>query len=89
MKPKLYIKPGCPWCNDAIKFFERQAVEVERCDVLKDADHRQRMQEISGQSLTPTFEYENFMVADFSVEEFIAAVKKEPIIEQQLGLKLP
>jgi hypothetical protein len=45
----------------------------------------QRMLEISGQSLTPTFEFGEFIVADFSVQEFIDAVEQVPEIKQQLG----
>ncbi len=44
-----------------------------------------RMTEISGQSLTPTLEFGEFVVADFSVEELIDALEQVPEVKQQLG----
>jgi glutaredoxin 3 len=83
--PILYIKPGCPWCRAALSFFSQHGVEVEVCDVASNNQNMQRMVEISGQSLTPTFEFGEFVVADFSVEEFQDAIAQVPEIAQQLG----
>lgn len=83
--PILYIKPGCPWCNAAIAFFSRHGVEVNVRDVLSSKKDMQRMIELSGQSLTPTFEFGEFIVADFSVEEFIDELNQVPEIRKQLG----
>jgi glutaredoxin 3 len=84
-KPILYIKPGCPWCREALGFFSRHGVEVEVRDVLASAANMQRMVEISGQSLTPTFEFGDFMVADFGVDEFLAELEQVPEVKKQLG----
>jgi glutaredoxin 3 len=46
-----------------------------------------RMYEISGQSLTPTLEFGDFMVADFGVDEFVSAVKKRPDVQEKMGIK--
>ena len=27
--PILYIKPGCPWCDEVIDFLRRKRIEVE------------------------------------------------------------
>lgn len=86
-KPILYIKSGCPWCQDALGFFSKNNVSVEVRDVLRDGEAMKRMKEISGQSLTPTFEYGDFMVADFSVDEFVAALEKAPTVKEELGVK--
>ena len=83
--PILYIKPGCPWCREALSFFSQHGVPVEVRDVTASAQSMQRMLEISGQSLTPTMEFGEFIVADFSVQEFIDAVEQVPEIKQQLG----
>ena len=45
-----------------------------------------RMVAVSGQTLTPTFEYGEFVVADFSVEEFQDALDQNPEIKQELGM---
>lgn len=86
-RPILYIKSGCPWCTDALSYFSSENVDVEVKDVLRDAEAMERMKKISGQSLTPTLEYGDFLVPDFSVDEFVAAVKKRPDVQKELGLK--
>lgn len=83
--PILYIKRGCPWCREALSFFSQHGVEVEVRDINEDARARQRMIEVSGQSLTPTFEFGEFIVADFSVEEFQDEIAQVPEIAQKLG----
>ena len=84
--PILYIKPGCPWCNEALAFFGQHGVEVDVKDVLSNRGAMQRMVEISSQSLTPTFEYNDFVVADFSTDEFISELEQRPDIKTELGL---
>ena len=32
--PILYIKSGCPWCREALTFFNEQGVQVEVRDVI-------------------------------------------------------
>ena len=87
-KPVLYIKSGCPWCVAALDFFQQHGVALEVRDVRQDAAARARMEEISGQTKTPTLEYGDFLVADFSVEEFCAALRQAPpAIRQELGLE--
>ncbi len=83
--PILYIKPGCPWCREAMAFFSQHGVSVEVRDVTAAPQSMRRMVEISGQSLTPTFEFGEFIVADFSVQEFVDALEQVPEIKQQLG----
>jgi glutaredoxin len=83
--PILYIKPGCPWCRQALSFFSQHGVAVDVRDVSQDSRDMKRMIEISGQSLTPTFEFGEFVVADFSVDEFLDALEQVPETKQQLG----
>ena len=83
--PILYIKPGCPWCREALAVFSEHGVPLEVRDVTASRQNMQRMVEISGQSKTPTFEFGEFIVADFDVQEFIDAVEQVPEIKQQLG----
>ena len=86
MKPIMYVKPGCPWCKLARDFFSDRGVDLEERDVISDKAAWTRMEEISGQTKTPTFEYGDFVVADFDPDEFMAAVDKKPEIKKALGL---
>ncbi|NDV62946.1 glutaredoxin family protein [Puniceicoccales bacterium CK1056] len=83
--PTIYIKPGCPWCRQAMSFFSQHGVQLEVRDVTASTQNMKRMLDISGQSLTPTFEFGEFVVADFSVDEFIDALEQVPEVKQQLG----
>jgi glutaredoxin 3 len=86
MKPILYIKPGCPWCRSARSYFEQHGVAVELRDVTRNSKDMDRMVSISGQTLTPTFEYGEFVVADFSVDEFVQELEEFPEVKLALGI---
>lgn len=65
---KLYIKPWCPWCVDAVAWLEKRNYVFEKIDVLTDAVAYAYMRKISGQSLTPTLELDSGEVLpDFDV----------------------
>lgn len=83
--PILYIKRGCPWCREAMSFFSQHGVEVDVRDVLASRSDMQRMVEVSGQGLTPTMEYGDFVVTDFSVQEFLDQLEQVPEIKSKLG----
>ena len=84
--PILYIKPGCPWCRQARAFFSDHGVDLDIRDVTLSAQNMQRMIEGSGQSLTPTFEYDGIVIADFSVDEFLDEIEQMPEVKRDLGL---
>lgn len=85
-RPILYIKPGCPWCTEAVSFLKRHKVSLDVKDVLSDRAARQRMQEISGQGLTPTLEFGDFVCADFDTRELMVALNRQPEVRSRLGL---
>jgi len=84
--PILYVKRGCPWCREALSFFSQHGVELDVRDVSQSEASLHRMIEVSGQTLTPTFEFEEFVVADFSVDEFLDELEQVPEVKKQLGL---
>ncbi len=84
--PILYIKPGCPWCRAAVAFFQQNGVSVDIRDVVSNREDFQRMLEVSGQALTPTLEYDDFVVPDFSTDELLDALEQRPDVKTRLGL---
>ena len=84
--PILYIKEGCPWCREAIAYLQQHGVDYEIRDVRLSKQNMNRMLEVSHQTKTPTLEYEDFVVADFSVDEFIDALAEHPEIRRELGI---
>ena len=71
MTPKLYIKPGCPWCHEAIDYLDQEGITYETIDVLADREKMREMIDLSGQSKTPTLDWEGDVLADFGVDELI------------------
>ena len=86
MKPILYIKQGCPWCIDALSYFKRMGLELDIRDIRGSAEGKAELQQISGQTLTPTLVHGDFVVADFDIGEFEEALKKNPSVKAELGL---
>ncbi len=84
--PILYIKRGCPWCRQAKSFFDQHGVELDIRDVGASNGNMKRMIEVSEQTMTPTFEYGDFVVADFSVDEFQAELEERPDVRMELGI---
>jgi glutaredoxin 3 len=84
--PILYIKSSCPWCQEALSFFNAQGVELDVRDVNQNPKDMDAMVALSGQTKTPTFEYEDMIVADFDVDEFLAELNEFPEIRRKLGI---
>jgi glutaredoxin len=85
-KPKLFVKEGCPWCVDALAYFESKSLTFEVIDVRKDPSKMSDLLEVSGQSKTPTLQNGEFVVADFDIGEFKDAMSKNPEEAKKLGL---
>ena len=74
--PILYIKRGCPWCDEVIEYLDRQKIEVEIRVVSGDRAAMQEMIELSGQSKAPTLDWGGQVLADFGVDELVPFLKK-------------
>lgn len=85
-RPILYVKLGCPWCQEAMVFFNQHGVDLDIQDVNRDKAAMNRMVEISGQTKTPTFEFGDFIVADFDTDEFMAELDEFPEVRLKLGI---
>jgi glutaredoxin len=85
-KPILYVKQGCPWCEDALKYFSEVGLELELIDVRTDPSRMPELEKVSGQSKTPTLKNGDFIVADFDVDEFKQALRENPEEAKKLGL---
>ncbi len=84
--PILYVKSGCPWCCDALSYFNAQGVELDVRDVNANPQDMDAMVSISGQTKAPTFVYKDFIVADFSVDEFVNELNEFPHLRQELAI---
>ena len=79
MKPKevrLFIKPYCGWCHEAIDWLEERGIKFETLDVMSDRAARQEMLELSGQTLAPVIEVDGEVLADFDTDQLEVFWKK-------------
>jgi glutaredoxin 3 len=84
-KPKLFVKQGCPWCVEALDYFEARKIELEVIDVRTDSSRMPELIKASGQDKTPTLQNENFVVADFDLGEFEIAMSQNPEEAKKIG----
>ncbi len=84
--PILFIKHGCPWCNDAMSYFQKIDLKTEIIDVRKNPDKMEDLIKCSQQNKTPTLKNGDFVVADFDIGEFQAAMEQNPEEAEKLGL---
>jgi len=86
--PILFIRRGCPFCRAATAFFSTHGVTVAIRDVSQHPADLQRLVEVSGQGGVPTFVYDDFVVADFSIDELLDELAERPDLRLRLGLGL-
>lgn len=67
--PVLYIKQGCPYCKAAIDYLDGQKVTYEKVDVRGNAELMKKLQELSGQTKTPTLDWNGAVLANFGTDE--------------------
>jgi len=67
--PILYIKSGCPWCQEAVEFFTACGIEYRERNVTNDSQAFEEMKRKSGQSKAPTLDWRGQVLSDFGLEE--------------------
>lgn len=66
----LFIKRGCPWCDDAEAWLKARRVAYTAQDVLSNPDTYATMRKLSGQGKAPVLVTEDGRIlADFGSEE--------------------
>ena len=69
--PILYTKSDCPWCHEAVEFLDEHGIGYRMKDVSTDSSAAAEMQKISGQTKTPTLDWNGKVLADFGTEELV------------------
>ena len=67
----LYVKPGCPWCEEVEQYLRENRIEVKRVSVSGNREAMAEMVALSGQTKAPTLDWEGEVLADFGVEELV------------------
>lgn len=74
--PILYIKPGCPWCDEVVDYLARKGIETRIVVVSGNPEAMREMVALSGQSKAPTMDWHGEVLADFGVDELVPFLKK-------------
>ena len=69
---RLYIKPYCGWCSQAMDWLDARKIRYEVLDVIGDREAYEAMVRLSGQTLAPVIEVDGRVLADFGTRELAA-----------------
>lgn len=78
--PILYIKPGCPWCDEVVEYLDRRKIDVQTVVVSGNRQAMQEMVDLSGQTKAPTMDWHGEVLADFGVDELVPFLKKRGVV---------
>ncbi len=76
---KIYVKPGCPWCVEALAWLTNAGYNFRAVDVYADPAAYEEMRRLSGQGSAPTMTYGDLLLADFGVEELVPFLREHGI----------
>lgn len=77
----LFVKPGCPWCVDAVEWLQARGLAFREIDVFSEPGAYDRMRAISGQSLAPTLELsDGSVLPDFDVSQLERFLKEHAVL---------
>jgi glutaredoxin 3 len=77
--PILYVKPGCPWCDDVVTFLDDHGVGYRLQDVTRDSAAFAEMQKKSGQGKAPTLDWNGKILADFGTDELVPFLRQQNV----------
>lgn len=63
--PILYVKTGCPWCQEASTFLSNNGIGFREKNVSQDRQAAEEMEQKSGQTKAPVLDWHGKILADF------------------------
>lgn len=79
IKPRLYVKTGCPWCDEVIEYLDEHRIPYEKITVSGNRETMQEMVDLSGQSKAPTMDWDGQVLADFGVDELVPFLRAKGV----------
>ena len=74
--PILYVKNGCPWCDEVIEYLDAKNIPYRKIIVSGNQQAMSEMVALSGQTKAPTLDWHGTVLADFGVDELIPFLRK-------------
>lgn len=75
MTPILYVKTGCPYCKAAKDYLDQRSIGYDEVDVRGSDEGMKKLQDLSGQTKTPTLDWDGEVLVDFGTEELEGFLK--------------
>lgn len=70
--PTLYVKRGCPYCKAAKDYLGKRKIAYQEVEVGADPAQMKKLEEVSGQSKTPTLVWNGEVLSNFGTDELVA-----------------
>jgi len=80
-RPFLYVKSGCPWCDEAEDYLRGHGIAYDKADVLADPAAFEEMKRLSGQTKAPVMRWGEEVVADFGADELDLFLRKRNVVK--------
>jgi glutaredoxin 3 len=80
-RPFLYLKSGCPWCDEAEDYLQERGIAYGSADVNEDPVAFAEMKRLSGQTKAPTLRWDDEILADFGTEELEEFLRERNVIK--------
>jgi glutaredoxin 3 len=80
-RPFLYIKAGCPWCDEAESYLQEHGIAYGKVDVQADAAAFAELKRLSGQTKAPTMRWGEEILADFGAEELDVFLRAKSVVK--------
>jgi glutaredoxin len=80
-RPFLYIKPDCPWCDEAEDYLKKHGIAYGKADVTSDPAALEEMLRLSGQTKAPTMRLDDEILADFGADELDAFLRELGVVK--------
>lgn len=77
--PILYVKTGCPWCEEVLEYMDEKGLAYEKVVVSGNREAMEDMVALSGQSKAPTMDWDGEVLADFGVDELVPFLRKRGV----------
>jgi glutaredoxin len=79
LNPILYVKDGCPYCDEVIAFLDEHGIAYTQKEVRGNPAAYEEMRQKSGQTKAPTLDWHGKILADFGVEELKSFLVQEHV----------
>ena len=73
---RLFIKPYCGWCHEAIAWLDKHGFQYKTLDVTSDRAAAKEHHDLTGQSMAPSIDIDGEILADFDTRELEVFLKK-------------